>query len=400
MASCTDLEMQKEFVTEATRAIFPWCMTHNHATRAFAQLTIDSLIHYMQQNESLQSLLDQDCFSADRNLNLWPRIGCYLMQNKEFIRLKKGLGDSLKQLEAHGDRDWLTPKTVFAAPYGGDEEGLRLEAAPESLLDRVQVFLAEARIHVRDANASMLLAKEGGSQRSTPASIQSNDISGSNIQRKITTATDQRALIHGGDVDAGWALTLDDIAAARGVPLFDEEDLVHSWKPSEQRRQSIIVVASLIDKAPNIAGLARTCEVFQAKSLVIGDRAVLKSNAFASISVTAEKWLEIEEVKSVALKAWLRGKRMEGYRLIGLEQTSQSRCLSRFQFPRRCVLILGEEKNGIPSDLLQEMDTTVEIPQLGMIRSLNVHVSGALAIYEYTRQHQKLQEEGDVSGDN
>lgn len=32
------------------------------------------------------------------------------------------------------------------------------------------------------------------------------------------------------------------------------------------------------------------------------------------------------------------------------------------------------------------LDATVEIPQLGVVRSLNVHVSGALAVYEYTRQ--------------
>lgn len=32
------------------------------------------------------------------------------------------------------------------------------------------------------------------------------------------------------------------------------------------------------------------------------------------------------------------------------------------------------------------LDDTVEIPQLGLIRSLNVHVSGAIAMYEYTKQ--------------
>jgi tRNA G18 (ribose-2'-O)-methylase SpoU len=36
--------------------------------------------------------------------------------------------------------------------------------------------------------------------------------------------------------------------------------------------------------------------------------------------------------------------------------------------------------------VLQLLDACVEIPQLGMIRSLNVHVSGAIALYEYTMQ--------------
>ena len=39
-----------------------------------------------------------------------------------------------------------------------------------------------------------------------------------------------------------------------------------------------------------------------------------------------------------------------------------------------------------PPQVLALLDATVEIPQLGLIRSLNVHVSGAIALYEYTKQ--------------
>ena len=44
------------------------------------------------------------------------------------------------------------------------------------------------------------------------------------------------------------------------------------------------------------------------------------------------------------------------------------------------------EKEGIPVDFIQLLDVCVEIPQRGLVRSLNVHVSGALLIWEYTRQ--------------
>jgi tRNA G18 (ribose-2'-O)-methylase SpoU len=50
------------------------------------------------------------------------------------------------------------------------------------------------------------------------------------------------------------------------------------------------------------------------------------------------------------------------------------------------VLVLGREKEGIPVNLIQVLDACMEIPQLGVIRSLNVHVSGAIAVWEYTRQ--------------
>ena len=47
-----------------------------------------------------------------------------------------------------------------------------------------------------------------------------------------------------------------------------------------------------------------------------------------------------------------------------------------------------QEKEGIPAEYLRVVDVCVEIPQLGVIRSLNVHVSGAIMCWEYARQHE------------
>ena len=63
-----------------------------------------------------------------------------------------------------------------------------------------------------------------------------------------------------------------------------------------RKRNEIIMVASLIDRVPNLAGLTRTCEIMNAKALVIGNKAVVKSAEFESIAVTAQKWLPIYEV--------------------------------------------------------------------------------------------------------
>ncbi len=50
-------------------------------------------------------------------------------------------------------------------------------------------------------------------------------------------------------------------------------------------------------------------------------------------------------------------------------------------------LIYRHEKDGIPANLLSVLDVAVEIPQFGVVRSLNVHVSGALFVWEYAKQH-------------
>ena len=51
----------------------------------------------------------------------------------------------------------------------------------------------------------------------------------------------------------------------------------------------------------------------------------------------------------------------------------------------KVVLLLGAEKEGLAAELIQLCDVCVEIPQAGMIRSLNVHVTGAICMFEYVR---------------
>ena len=50
-------------------------------------------------------------------------------------------------------------------------------------------------------------------------------------------------------------------------------------------------------------------------------------------------------------------------------------------------LICRNEREGIPVELIHLLNDCIEIPQIGIIRSLNVHVCGALIIWEYTKQH-------------
>ncbi|KAJ6664680.1 hypothetical protein lerEdw1_006253 [Lerista edwardsae] len=93
-----------------------------------------------------------------------------------------------------------------------------------------------------------------------------------------------------------------------------------------------------------------------------------------------------EKVKPFQLVDYLEQKKMEGYTIVGVEQTAKSCDLTEYCFPEKCLLLLGNEHEGIPANLIQQLDVCVEIPQQGIIRSLNVHVSGALLIWEYTRQ--------------
>jgi tRNA G18 (ribose-2'-O)-methylase SpoU len=79
--------------------------------------------------------------------------------------------------------------------------------------------------------------------------------------------------------------------------------------------------------------------------------------------------------------------RAAGYRLVGLEQTTNSRNLHEYKFERRTALVIGNERSGLTDELLAKLDDVVEIPVWGLPYSYNVATATAMALYEYCRQY-------------
>ena len=119
---------------------------------------------------------------------------------------------------------------------------------------------------------------------------------------------------------------------------------------------------------------------------MVPDRRIRSNESFKRLSMGSERWLPIEEVKPDALLNYLRDRRHAGWQVVALEQAHGSVPIQSFTFSPRTILLLGAESDGVPAELLEEVDSCVEIPQAGLIRSLNVHVSASITLWECTRQ--------------
>lgn len=94
--------------------------------------------------------------------------------------------------------------------------------------------------------------------------------------------------------------------------------------------------------------------------------------------------VEIESHRSIV--PVLDKLREDGYRLVGLEQTTHSRDLHTYKFTRLAALVIGNERTGLTADVLAKLDDVVEIPVWGMPYSYNVATAATMAVYEYCRQ--------------
>ncbi|KEH31617.1 putative tRNA (guanosine(18)-2'-O)-methyltransferase [Medicago truncatula] len=379
-------DVQSGHLDDLFPPLVPLLTSHHHSLRGFTQLLIYQILHklfpMLNYGSSDIPPLEKRCFVD---------LKTYLARNSDCARLRVSMEG---YLDAYNPNSSATPAGIFI----NRAEENNFECVPTCLMEQVLKFLNDAR---EDLRCSM--AKDVVTIRNETLKFNGDDcmekLSGgseaalfkdmsSDFQKKITFTKHDA-----GDNDAG--LCCDDDETYRKMAEIERDDLLldqvlqsrrSSLDQQKASRQSFILVASLIDRIPNLAGLARTCEVFKASGLAIADTNIINDKQFQLISVTAEKWVPIIEVPVDSIKTYLQKKKREGFSILGLEQTANSVPLDQYIFPKKMVLVLGREKEGIPVDIIHILDACVEIPQFGVVRSLNVHVSGAIALWEYTRQ--------------
>ncbi|KAE9607417.1 putative tRNA (guanosine(18)-2'-O)-methyltransferase [Lupinus albus] len=380
-------DVQSRHLDELFPPLVPLLTSHHHSLRGFTQLLVYQILL------KLFPLLDS-CFTEMLPLEkrCFLDLKMYLEKNSDCARLRASM---VGYLDAYNPNTSATPAGIFVNRV----EEVDFECVPTSLMEQLLKFLNDAREELRSSMAKDVLtirnetlkfngdkscmeSFSGGIEGAMPKDMPSD------FQKKVTLTKHDK-----GDAEAEIRFRNDE--TYRKMAEIERDDLLldqmlQSRRSSLDRlkasRQNIILVASLLDRIPNLAGLARTCEVFRASGLAIADTSIISDKQFQLISVTAEKWVPITEVPVDSLKVYLQKKKREGFSILGLEQTANSVPLDQYNFPKKTVLVLGREKEGIPVDIIHILDDCIEIPQFGVVRSLNVHVSGAIALWEYTRQ--------------
>lgn len=96
----------------------------------------------------------------------------------------------------------------------------------------------------------------------------------------------------------------------------------------------------------------------------------------------AEKTVRLTCIPDI--HAWILARKAEGFLVVALEQAPRSIALGSSDFidKDRLILVLGEEVEGVNSEILELCDEIVEIPMCGMKESFNVSVAAGIAMWE------------------
>ena len=154
-----------------------------------------------------------------------------------------------------------------------------------------------------------------------------------------------------------------------------------------ERQQGAVVLEDVHDPH-NAEAVFRTCEAFgfQRVCLIFDQEEPFDPRAVGKLtSASANKWLDFDVYGSA--RECLAALHREGYEVAATVTAGEAEALFGAELTEpRLAVMLGNEQRGLSAEAIALADRRLTIPMTGMVRSLNLSVTAAIALYEVTRQ--------------
>lgn len=154
-----------------------------------------------------------------------------------------------------------------------------------------------------------------------------------------------------------------------------------------KRQPDITVVLENVFDPHNISAVMRTCDAVGIQDVYILNNKIPPHKKWGyRSSSTAAEWLTIRQFTNVGECFTELRKRYK--KIYATHLSEDATMLHQLNLTESVALVFGNETFGVSEEITKLVDGTFIIPQVGIIKSLNISVACAVTLYEAFRQKQ------------
>ena len=154
-----------------------------------------------------------------------------------------------------------------------------------------------------------------------------------------------------------------------------------------KRQGDITVVLENVTDPHNISAVMRTCDAAGVQDIYILNTKIPRHKKWgARSSSSAAKWLTVHQFTDA--NECFAALRKRYSKILTTHLSSDAVSLHAIDFTGSIALVFGNEHSGVTDEIRALADGNFIIPQVGIIRSLNISVACAVTLYEAFRQKQ------------
>lgn len=151
------------------------------------------------------------------------------------------------------------------------------------------------------------------------------------------------------------------------------------------RQPDLTVVLENVFDPHNISAVMRTCDCVGIQDIYVLNTKIPRHQKWGvRSSSSAAKWLSVYQFDNV--QECFDALRKQDYKVYTTWLGEGSADLYNMDFTQPTAIVFGNEHSGVSDEIRALADGNMMIPQMGIIRSLNISVACAVTIYEALRQ--------------
>lgn len=152
----------------------------------------------------------------------------------------------------------------------------------------------------------------------------------------------------------------------------------------DTKRKNFTVLCSNVENDFNISTVIRNSNAFLANEVwIYGRKQYDRRGAVGTQNYTHFK--HVKTIDNVLYEINALKQKHDNIRIIGIDNVEKAFPINVYAWPKHqhILMIFGQEKNGVPKELLDLCDDVLYIQQYGSVRSLNVGTASGIAMYSY-----------------
>jgi len=152
------------------------------------------------------------------------------------------------------------------------------------------------------------------------------------------------------------------------------------------KQPALRVMLDGVHNSQNLSAILRSCDGVGVQYLYYSTADDCDLRIHKTITQGAHRWVERIRIESKKKVSFLKAKQREGYQIVVTHLEESAVSFREIKYTKPTIIVLGNEKEGVSSELVALADKMIVIPMRGMVQSLNVSVAAALVLYEAQRQ--------------
>ena len=152
-----------------------------------------------------------------------------------------------------------------------------------------------------------------------------------------------------------------------------------------KRQPDLTVVLENVFDPHNISAVMRTCDAVGIQDIYILNNKIPPHRKWGEkSSSSAAKWLTIHQFTNA--HECFAALRKQYQKIYTTHLSTNAASLHELNLTESVALVFGNEHSGVSDEIIAMADGNFIIPQVGIIKSLNISVACAISLYEAFRQ--------------